>query len=384
MFKSFDICFLNEIAVANSGLVREYTLIEPRIRKLLMEVKHFAKDRDMNSAKDGFISSYAWVNLVVFYLQCVGSVPNLQDPDLMKQVDFVPDPARNLWHSVNNLETWYLRWDQVKDSWSPPPHLADASVAELLYGFFEFYSRRFPSAVYAVSIKQGGIKTSKLDSRKAALFYSIEDPFETYDSYCPHDLSSPAGEAGTRDMLEYFYAAENHLRGILLGESDSSTLWPSYGNSSQKEASEKTERKIQASFTRIPIDEKAGLEVVGSIDQASKQNSDGGPGRGGGTGRGPKGRGSGHRKSGRGGRGDRGQGGRGDHGQNAPRTSDARNVQSQTNQQKGSNNLHKEQQGGDGSSYTGEGGSAEAGPNGNNRDNKPKGKRAPRRRPPQA
>ena len=348
-----------------------------------MEVKHFAKDRDMNSAKDGFISSYAWVNLVVFYLQCVGSVPNLQDSDLMKKVDFVPDPSRNIWHSINNLDTWYLRWDQVKDIWSPSPHLADASVTALLYGFFEFYCRRFPSAVYAVSIKQGGIKTLKLDSRKAALFYSIEDPFETYDSYCPHDLSSPAGEAGTRDMLEYFHAAENHLRGVLLGQTDSTKLWPTYRSSSREETSDQTERKVQASFTRIPIEER--LEAGGLIHQTPKHTSDGGPGRGGGTGRGPKGRGAGHRNGGRGGRGDRGHSGRGDRGQNVPRKSDARNVQLHTNVQSnqvGSNPMQKQKQGGDSNPSNGEGGgSVEAGPNGNKQDNKPKEKRAPRRPP---
>jgi hypothetical protein len=381
----FDICFLNDIAVANSGLIREYALVDPRVRKLMMAVKLFAKDRNMNSAKDSFISSYAWVNLVVFYLQCVGAVPLLQDAGLMKQVDFVPNREGNVWHTINNLDTWYLRWNQVKDVWSQPPHLEDASVPALLYGFFEFYSRRFPSATYVVSIKEGAIEMSKLDSPKPALFFSIEDPFETYDSYCPHDLSSPAGDGGTRDMLEYLGAAEIHLRDILLGKTDSSKLWPSYGNKPQGEPTENTARKAKAGFTRTPIENKPGLEKGSPNEQTRTDKNDGGPGRGGRGGRGPRGRGFGQRTGGRGGRG-AGQRptGRGDRGQNVakkggaqPETmrSDANDMQN-NQKPRGGNNTHKakESDGGN-SSNRGGGGSGESGSTGNNR------KKGSRRKP---
>lgn len=377
-FDSFDICFLNDIAVANSGLLREYTLIDPRIRKLLMEVKHFAKDRDMNSAKDGFISSYAWMNLVVFYLQCLGAVPNLQDTALMKSVGFVPDPVRNIWHCVKNLDTCYLRWNEVKDVWSQPPHLADATVTELLYGFFEFYSRRFPSGVFAVSIKRGRIETPKFDSRKAALFYSIEDPFETYDSYCPHDLSSPAREIGCRDLLEYFKAAENHLRPILLGQSNSGRLWPtpmmSSEDTAEAEAPEKTVTENHPASTRIHIEENTTQNVDGSHQQTTAKKS----GEGGGIGGRPRGGGSGRRKGGRDGRGGRGQSGRGDR---RPNDREIK-VQNQNPASKKTGVTEKQIQQGKkdmaGGKTSGEGDDSAAGA----RQVVPKGKRDSRRRPP--
>ncbi len=157
-------------------------------------------------------------------------MPNLQSAALMGIVGFVPNPKENIWHCVNKLETWYLTWEQVHsvNAWSQPSHLSHVSVSALLYGFFEFYSCRFPRGTFSVSIKDGVIQKQKILSKKARLFLSIEDPFETYDSHCPHDLSIPASESGTRDMLEFFRAAEMHLRQILLGKSQHEKLWPEH------------------------------------------------------------------------------------------------------------------------------------------------------------
>lgn len=226
---------MNDIAVANSGLLREYSLIDNRVRNLMMAVKLWAKELQINSAKDNYISSYAWINLVIFYLQCIGFVPNLQSPTLMEAVGFRPDPKGNIWHRVKELDTCYLTWDQVqsKSAWSQPRHLSEVTVSILLYGFFEFYSRRFPVGTYAVSIKEGAIQKLKIHSKKARLFLSIEDPFETFHSHCPHDLSAPISENGTRDVLEYFRNAENHLRNILLGRQlHNGKLWPEFARTS--------------------------------------------------------------------------------------------------------------------------------------------------------
>lgn len=301
-FCSFDICFLNDIAVANSGLIREYSLVDPRVRKLMMAVKMFAKDRNMNSAKDGYISSYAWVNMVIFYLQCIGFVPNLQDTALMEKVDFVPNPSSNVWHCVRKLDTWYLSWDRVQKAgaWSSPTHLSDTPICVLLYGFFEFYSRRFPSGLRVVSIKEGAIHKLKLDSKKAALFFSIEDPFETYDSHCPHDLSAPASETGIREMMEYFSDAEIHLRDILVGGDSPFQLWPSYNVTKLKNFDTKSKEKAPNTLSQKQTSQSKldGASSLNRKDPRKERNDKGGRGRGRG--------GRGGRRIGRVGRGGRG------------------------------------------------------------------------------
>ena len=224
----FDICFLNDIAVANSGLLREYSLVDPRVRTLMMSVKQWAKEYGINSAKDNHISSYTWMNLVVFYLQCICFLPNLQSPALMEAVGLVPDPQNNYWHFVNNLDTCTLTWDAVRKAniWVMPGELDDVPLPALLYGFFEFYGFRFPWT-FAVSIKQGDIVVPKLATRKVCSFFSIEDPFETYDSHCPHDLGTPCSENGSIYIMHCLRDAEGYLRNVLLNEdANEERLWP--------------------------------------------------------------------------------------------------------------------------------------------------------------
>ncbi|KAL3912512.1 MAG: hypothetical protein SGILL_006851 [Bacillariaceae sp.] len=223
----FDICFLNDIAVANSGLLREYSLVDPRVRTLMMSVKQWAKEYGINSAKDNHISSYTWMNLVVFYLQCIRFLPNLQSPALMEAVGLVPDRQNNYWHFVNNLDTCTLTWNALRKAnvWVMPSELDKVPLPALLYGFFEFFGFRFPWT-FAVSIKQGDISVSKLATRKVCSFYSIEDPFETYDSHCPHDLCTPCSEIGSIYITQCLRDGESYLRNLLSDENaNKEKLW---------------------------------------------------------------------------------------------------------------------------------------------------------------
>ena len=226
--RSFDICFLNDIAVANSNLLRDYSLVDPRVRSLMITVKQWAKEQKINSAKEKCISSYSWMNLVVFYLQCIGFVPNLQSIALMKAANLAPDRDSNYWHFINNLDTCTLKWEEVKrgELWTMPSEFAELPLSLLLYGFFEFYSLRFPFGTHAVSIRRGNISQSKLATRKVNSFLSIEDPFETYDSYCPHDLGTPANVYGFTKIRNCLRDAEEHLRMVLSSKKDNERLWP--------------------------------------------------------------------------------------------------------------------------------------------------------------
>ena len=104
----FDICLLNDIAVANSELLRQYSLVNVRVKQLMMIVKFWAKTNNISTAQDNCISSYAWMNLVVFYLQCLGLVPNLQCRELFDLAGVTYNDTKNYWHSVNNLDTCYM------------------------------------------------------------------------------------------------------------------------------------------------------------------------------------------------------------------------------------------------------------------------------------
>jgi len=225
----FDICLLNDIAVCNSSLLREYSLVDPRVRSLMIAVKRWTSDNGIKSAADSCLSSYTWMNLVVFYLQCIGFVPNLQCADLMNAVGFEPDPSLD-WHSVNSLKTAYLQWSQAKGAFAMPDTLQKVSVTELLYGFLNFYVSDFPSLLYMISIKRGpNSLLPKTMFHKCSIFLCIEDPFETYDSHCPHNLGHHARDSGTQKTLACFRAAAGHLRNVLSSPDDDEyvdELWP--------------------------------------------------------------------------------------------------------------------------------------------------------------
>ena len=54
-----------------------------------------------------------------------------------------------------------------------------------------------------------------------------KDCFETYESHCPHDLGTPAGEDGARKIIDFLYNGKQHLEDILLGKVESKNwLWP--------------------------------------------------------------------------------------------------------------------------------------------------------------
>ncbi|KAL7548878.1 hypothetical protein ACHAWF_012153 [Thalassiosira exigua] len=216
---SFDLCFLNDIAVVNSSLLRQYSLFDSRVRILMLSVKSFAKAKNIASAADGTLSSYSWLNMVVFYLQCVGFLPVLQCPKMMEDHGFKPDPSGNRWHCVNGLQTCYLTRDLVveKGIWDMPAYVNNANMAHLLYGFFHFYSDVFPRHTVAASCRFGKIQLQKTSLHQTSKVWRmcLEDPFETCDSHCPHDLGCHVNEDGQKRINELLMLARKDLGMIL-------------------------------------------------------------------------------------------------------------------------------------------------------------------------
>ena len=218
---SFDLCFLNDIAVVNSSLLKEYSLFDKNVRLLMLSIKSFAKMNSIASAADGTLSSYAWLNLVVFYLQCVGMVPVLNCPKMMELHQLQYDP-NDPWHSINGLQTLYLTKDVVmkKNIWQRSSHIIHTSPAMLLYGFFNFYVTIFPHQTVAASIRFGEISLQKTCLHQSSKLWRIcvEDPFETCDSHCPHDLGCHVLENGQKRINNCLKQAKSMLESLLRRE----------------------------------------------------------------------------------------------------------------------------------------------------------------------
>jgi predicted nucleotidyltransferase len=73
-----DICINNTLAIRNTRLLRTYVEIDARVQGMIYFVKHWAKRRKLNDPSLHTLSSYAWLLLVINYLQRIGMLPVLQ------------------------------------------------------------------------------------------------------------------------------------------------------------------------------------------------------------------------------------------------------------------------------------------------------------------
>jgi DNA polymerase sigma len=83
---SCDICVNNLLAVHNTQLLKAYSIYDERCRQLIYIVKDWSKVRNLNEPYQGTLSSYAFVLLVIHYLQNLKEPvsPNLQDSEKYK------------------------------------------------------------------------------------------------------------------------------------------------------------------------------------------------------------------------------------------------------------------------------------------------------------
>jgi len=137
----------------------------------------------------------------------------------MKQHDWHPDPGENPWHCINGLETYYLPTETMAKGgiWKQPDRFANTKLPNLLYGFLNFYARVFPQQTTAVSIRFGKCTLQKTSFQKTSKIWRlcIEDPFETFDSHCPHDLGFHLDEGGQRKVMNCLAQARDRLGDLL-------------------------------------------------------------------------------------------------------------------------------------------------------------------------
>lgn len=149
-----DINFSAHLALQNTLLLRCYSYVDPRVRPMVLFVKHWAKARGINTPYRGTLSSYGYVLMVLHYLVNVAQpfvCPNLQQlarppnphmtPAEMEATQFCKGKDVRFWRDeeeIKGLASQNLL-TQNRDS-----------VGHLLRGFFEYYAH--PGAL---SIGQG-------------------------------------------------------------------------------------------------------------------------------------------------------------------------------------------------------------------------------------
>ena len=142
-----DVCVNNQLGIHNTGLARSYAAYDPRARALGRAVKEWARSSGLVGAPDGMLSGYAWIMLVIYFLQCLEPcvLPNLQDEKILAEGG-VPDcrlidAASGKEYDARFEENTHEQTvDGLVARW---PTQNEMSLGELTLRFFKFYAREF-------------------------------------------------------------------------------------------------------------------------------------------------------------------------------------------------------------------------------------------------
>jgi terminal uridylyltransferase len=139
-----DINFSAHLALHNTALLRCYSHTDPRVRPMVLFVKHWAKTRGINSGYRGTLSSYGYVLMVLHYLVNVAEPfvsPNLQQlapppPPGLSPVEF-EDMVMCRGH---NVQFWRNEEEILSLARANQLNGNKDTIGHLLRGFFEYYA----------------------------------------------------------------------------------------------------------------------------------------------------------------------------------------------------------------------------------------------------
>ncbi|XP_063721557.1 terminal uridylyltransferase 4-like isoform X2 [Symsagittifera roscoffensis] len=192
-----DISARNRLGPRNTKLMNAYAIYDERLRTLGYGIKKFAKLADINDASTGSLSSYAYLLMMIYYLQHTSPpvLPCLQDVTLLKQ-------GEQLVRIENEMNTWYQEdLDYVRGITAalfPPNRM---SIGELWKGFFEFYTN-FDFRTQ-IDIRM------RLSPTVRRVGIEIRDPFDE-----EHDLARVLRLSGENLIRNCFSSALNLFRRI--------------------------------------------------------------------------------------------------------------------------------------------------------------------------
>ena len=140
-----DINFSAHLALQNTLLLRCYSHCDPRVRPLILFVKHWAKVRRINSPYRGTLSSYGYALMMLHYLVNIAQpfvCPNLQQLARPPPPNLTPEQIEETVTCRGyNVQFWRDEAEIQRLARENALTQNRQSVGQLLRGFFEYYAK---------------------------------------------------------------------------------------------------------------------------------------------------------------------------------------------------------------------------------------------------
>ncbi|KAI9336477.1 hypothetical protein DFJ73DRAFT_629159, partial [Zopfochytrium polystomum] len=178
---SCDINVNNTIALRNTTLIRLYVELDPRVRPIILIIKHWAKQRVLNdAAKGGTLSSYCWVIMVLNFLQTRDPpiIPSLHQLyfDHFSSKSEAPRPKPIV---IDGVDCSFEENIEPLKSFGSKNH---ETLGGLVYSFFRLFAYEFDYDSSVLSVRHGRVLTKAekqwdLDVDKMCRHLCVEEPF---------------------------------------------------------------------------------------------------------------------------------------------------------------------------------------------------------------
>jgi DNA polymerase sigma len=170
-----DITVHNMLPILNTNLIRLYSLYDQRFHIMGLYLKHLVKINKIGGAADNYLSSYALLVMLVFFLQKIIEphvLPNLQkieDREIIYEYNQNGETIKvNIYfeEDVQKIKQYMRRVNNGQENTESP--------TELLLKFFEYFSYYYDYYEQKLSIHDDTNVKPKPD----LIAFSIEDPFD--------------------------------------------------------------------------------------------------------------------------------------------------------------------------------------------------------------
>ncbi|XP_053102519.1 terminal uridylyltransferase 4 isoform X2 [Hemicordylus capensis] len=185
-----DISLYNTLAQHNTRMLATYAAIDPRVQYLGYTMKVFAKRCDIGDASRGSLSSYAYILMVLYFLQ-------QRNPPVIPVLQEIFDGQQIPQRMVDGWNAFFF--DDTDELKNRLPSLGKntESLGELWLGLLRFYTEEFDFKEYVISIRQKKLLTT-FEKQWTSKCIAIEDPF---------DLNHNLGAGVSRKMTNFIMKA---------------------------------------------------------------------------------------------------------------------------------------------------------------------------------